>query len=72
MPYKVYDKKKKMYVFDGEQFSLKRDANYSIIFAIRGSGHSDSDMNRAVYYFENFVVKKVVAKKPVKKPAKKK
>ena len=67
MPYKVYDKKKKMYVFDGEQFSLKRDANYSIIFAIRGAGSSDSGMKRAVNYLDNYVVKKVASKKPAKK-----
>ena len=67
MPYKIYDKKKKKYAFDGEQFSSMINAKHSIIFSIRGAGSSDSGMKRAVNYLDNYVVKKVASKKPVKK-----
>ena len=67
MPYKIYDKKKKRYAFDGEEFSSLKSAKYSIIDAIRGAGHSVSDMTRAMNYLDNYVVKKVASKKPAKK-----
>jgi hypothetical protein len=67
MPYKIYDKKKKKYAFNGEVFSSVKNAKYSIIDSIHGAGNSVGGMKRAVNYLDNYVVRKVVAKKPAKK-----
>ena len=55
--YVIYDKKKKK-TFE-EQFYKERYAKESILFMISGAMSGEKTLNRAIYYLDNLVVKKI-------------
>ena len=55
--YVVYDKKKKKAL--EETYFKERYAKESILYTISGAVLGEKNLNRAIYYLDNFVVKRI-------------
>ncbi len=58
MGYAVYDKKKKKFIFveNYDAYRTEKKAKEGIV-GIISDAVNDEDMNTAIYYFENYIVK---------------